>query len=364
MLMIVVALYAGNQILLGTTLLNCRLANFLRMLASPSSPCLNFISTSSVTMSTDVYPLPSPTVGRGALRLNTQHELFLLCLNSSLFKSPFPPSCAVGDTSNKRQLRVADLGTGTGIWATEVASQYPEARVVGFDLRLPPSQEANFAPANVHFEAHDITLPWPEKGPAAGPFDFIHGRQLLINLRSPVSALRLAWENLSPGGMIEFLESWNPMVSELETDGGHTDAPRTPFLVEWDYETVKASAAMGCDAGYAANLPGDLQHIGFVDIDVTDTKVPLCGWSAYRAEPEDWSRKMDVGLRKMFVAGAPGMTSALFVKGLGWSEAKAAEYGARVVEEFQRDDLGTDRIYARVRRVCARKPLANPNAAK
>lgn len=315
-------------------------------------------------MSTDAYPLPSPTVGSEALRLNTQHELFLLCLHGSLFKSPFPPSRAVEDTSNKRPLRVADLGTGTGIWAREVASQYPEARVVGFDLRLPPSQEADLAPANIHFEAHDITLPWPEKGPAAGPFDFIHGRQLLINLRSPVSALRLAWDNLSPGGMIEFLESWNPMVCELEADRGHTDAPRTPFLVEWHRESVKASAAMGCDAGYAANLPGELQHIGFVDIDVTDTKVPLGGWSADQAEPEDWSRKMDVGLRKMFVAGAPGMTSALFVKGLGWSEAKAAEYGARVVEEFQRDDLSADRIYARVRRVCGRKPLANPNAAK
>ncbi|KAH8785992.1 S-adenosyl-L-methionine-dependent methyltransferase [Diaporthe sp. PMI_573] len=362
--MTIAAVYAGNQILLGTKLLNCRLANFLRTLAGLSSPCLNFISTSSFIMSTDAYPLPPPTVGSEALRLNTQHELFLLCLNGSLFKSPFPPSRAVEDTSNNRPLRVADLGTGTGIWAREVASQYPEACVVGFDLRLPPSQEANLAPANVHFEAHDITLPWPEKGPAAGPFDFIHGRQLLINLHSPISALRLAWENLSPGGMIEFLESWNPMVSELETDGGHTDAPRTPFLVDWHRETVKASAAMGCDAGYAANLPGDLQHIGFVDIVVTDTKVPLGGWSADQAEPEDWSRKMDVGLRKMFVAGAPGMTSALFVKGLGWSEAKAAEYGARVVEEFQRDDLSADRIYARVRRVCGRKPLANLNPAR
>jgi hypothetical protein len=164
--------------------------------------------------------------------------------------------------------------------------------------------------------------------------------------------------------MIEFLESWNPVVSELEIDGGQTDAPRTPFLVEWHRENVNASAAMGCDATYAADLPGDLQRIGFVDIAVTDTKVPLGGWSADQAEPDDWSTKIDVGLRKMFVAGAPGMTSALFVKGLEWSEAKAAEYGARVVEEFQRDDLSADRIYARVWRVCGRKPLASANAAK
>lgn len=48
----------------------------------------------------------------------------LLIMNGKLVKAPI---------ENPR--RVLDLGTGTGIWATDFASEHPEAEVIGLDLR-------------------------------------------------------------------------------------------------------------------------------------------------------------------------------------------------------------------------------------
>lgn len=294
------------------------------------------------------------------MRLNTQHELSLLYLNGALFASSFPPPGPEAEARTRR-LCVADLGTGTGIWATQFAQQYPDTEVVGFDLSQPSSSSSSNTtprPDNVHFEMHDILTPWPTKGPAAGPFDFVHGRQILINLRDPALALRLAWENLRPGGLIEMAESWNPMVSEMERQGQGTGAGTAPvpLLVEWHRQTVAAAAAFGCDAAYASKMPDALRDAGFVDINVSDINVPLGGWTMDGAEPDERTREIDARVRTLFVAGVPGMTRTMFVKGLGWSVETATEYAARVVKEFEREDLGSEKIYSTVRRVCARKP--------
>lgn len=48
----------------------------------------------------------------------------LLISNGDLYKAPI-----------KNAQRVLDLGTGTGIWATDYAVSHPEAEVIGVDLR-------------------------------------------------------------------------------------------------------------------------------------------------------------------------------------------------------------------------------------
>lgn len=312
-------------------------------------------------MPPNTYPLPPPGVGAESARLNIQHELSLLDQDGLLLVSQFPGSYRQ-QTGREGNLRVADVGTGTGIWAIQLAQQHPDIQVVGFDLGIPaPQSDGLPQPANVHFAIQDLMAAWPTEGVAAGPFDLVHCRQVLLNLPDPAKMLRQVFDNLRPGGIVEIREYWNPMVSEKDDAAGKPGDPgkgsRVPLLVEWHRGTVEAAAALGCDHGYAAGLPDALRDAGFSEVVVSDRKVPLGGWAPDGGrEQDERTQKMDSLLCKMIEAGAPVMTKEMFVKGLGWTEERAVEYAARVVDEFRRADLGLDKIHARFRVVTARRP--------
>lgn len=57
-------------------------------------------------------------------RLDMHHEVFLMLLNGRLHLAPLDDP-----------QRILDIGTGTGIWAIDMADKYPSAEVIGTDLR-------------------------------------------------------------------------------------------------------------------------------------------------------------------------------------------------------------------------------------
>lgn len=307
-------------------------------------------------MPANTYPLPPPGVGAESKRLNIQHELSLLDQDGLLLVSHFPGLYRQRE-GREGNLRVADVGTGTGIWAIQFAQQHPDVQVVGFDLGIPAPQLDGLQPPNVHFAIQDLLTAWPTEGVAAGPFDLVHCRQVLLNVPDPARMLRKVFENLRPGGIVEIREYWNPMVSEAGNPEEPGNGSQVPLLVEWHRGTVEAAAALGCDHGFAARLPDALRDAGFSEVMVSDTKIPLGGWAPYGGlQQDERTQKMDSLLCKMIQAGAPVMTKEMFVKGLGWTEERAVKYAARVVDEFGRADLGMDKIHARFRVVTARRP--------
>jgi methylase of polypeptide subunit release factors len=55
--------------------------------------------------------------------MDLENHLFLLLLDDKLHLAPL-----------LSPQRILDLGTGTGIWAINMADQYPSAEVIGTDL--------------------------------------------------------------------------------------------------------------------------------------------------------------------------------------------------------------------------------------
>ncbi|KAL4729764.1 hypothetical protein ACLX1H_004188 [Fusarium chlamydosporum] len=89
---------------------------------------------------------------------NLQHNLFLLTLDDKLGLAP-------PNEPDSKAKHVLDVGTGTGIWATDYADEHPDAQVTGVDLS--PIQPAfNLAPdgymeiqeADLNIQSDDGTL--------------------------------------------------------------------------------------------------------------------------------------------------------------------------------------------------------------
>ncbi|KLO99538.1 Uncharacterized protein Y057_4985 [Fusarium fujikuroi] len=150
---------------------------------------------------------------------------------------------------------------------SDFADQYPNAEVIGTDLS--PIQP-DWVPPNVRFELEDATGNWTW---ANGTFDFVHMRYLIGAIADWGALFKEAFRCCKPGGFVESVEVNPTFFSDDET------ASEVMAVQTWNKLFREASKAFGrsfCEIEGDAEL---LAAAGFVDVQVTDFKVPVGGWA-------------------------------------------------------------------------------------
>ncbi|KAI0473172.1 methyltransferase domain-containing protein [Xylariaceae sp. FL0804] len=154
--------------------------------------------------------------------------------------------------------RILDLGTGTGMWAIEVAEEFESATIVGTDLS--PVQP-ELVPPNVHFYIHDARINdwwWPE------PFDYIHDFEQDIAHK--------AFAHLEPDGWFEAQE----LLPTLCCDDDSMPDDWAPKVLMEDLGECARVEKRPLDI--IKTYKQGLTNAGFVDVTEQVYKIPVNGW--------------------------------------------------------------------------------------
>ncbi|KAI0151354.1 S-adenosyl-L-methionine-dependent methyltransferase [Pestalotiopsis sp. NC0098] len=252
---------------------------------------------------------------------------------------------------------VLDVATGTGIWALEFAEKYPQSFVIGTDLSAIQPDRPDVP--NCVFQRDDAEDTWvfpaphPPGAECKGPceqrimFDYVHLRLVSICFDDPRVVMRHAWDNMSPGGWIEFQDA----SLQFKDDGPNWEGSA---LQHWCRGCIDGAASIGRDILVPEKYKPWLEEIGFVDVQVRPLIWPDNPW------PKDRKLK-EVGLLELknLLAGLRGMSYKLLTHA-GYSP-EAIETLVKESHDYLRDCR--NRPYGIFWVVYGRKPFPDESRA-
>ncbi|RMJ21174.1 Methyltransferase [Aspergillus sp. HF37] len=249
----------------------------------------------------------NPNDDREQERMDLYHHIFRILAGGALFRCPVDPTSA----------RILDLGTGTGIWAIEMADDFPSADVVGTDLS--PIQPA-WVPPNCYFEVDDFESDWS----FSKPFDFIHGRTLAGSVRDLPLLYQRIKNNLKPGGWIEMVDF---VGDEFFADDDSLE--KAPYLTEWARLQKVAFHKFGKEFGIARDHKQRMIDAGFKNVREEVYKAPLNPWPKDR-KLKELGRYYQLNMLECIEA----YTLASFTRILGWDITEVNVFFADVRKEL------------------------------
>ncbi|KAJ5512819.1 hypothetical protein N7463_002371 [Penicillium fimorum] len=162
--------------------------------------------------------------------------------------------------------KILDLGTGTGIWALDIAEKFPSAKVIGNDIS---AIQPNWVNPNVEFIVEDFESEWLYQ---ENSFDFIHARLLAGCVADWSQFFARIFDHVKPGGYFEIQES---AVWAWSDDG--TLKPDSP-LVQYLQALNTAGQAMGRELNIYHRLKGWMIDAGFEDVQQYTYLLPYSPW--------------------------------------------------------------------------------------
>ncbi|ODA80702.1 hypothetical protein RJ55_03661 [Drechmeria coniospora] len=192
--------------------------------------------------------------------LDIAHHFMVMLKNDQLFEAPL-----------RQPSKVLDVGTGTGIWAIDMADAYPAAEIIGTDIS--PIQPS-WVPPNCAFHIEDAQLEWtyhPET------FDLVHIRALYGSIGDWGELYRQAYRALVPGGWLEDMEiniQLHSDVPEVRDDPDH-------IFKRWARVFWEATDLMGKTLRIAngSNMRDLVTDAGFTNVAEKSYQVPVGAWS-------------------------------------------------------------------------------------
>lgn len=205
------------------------------------------------------------------------------------------------------------------------ARRNPDSEVLGIDLNpVPPP--ATFITTNCHFGIADVYDEWKY----GGPFDFIHVR----SLGEPTDKrklFKLIYDNLAPGGWVEFQEwilhaqssdrslegtafqKWNKLMAEGKFPQGFVC-----FVIFYVYLKLTTNLGvkhLGKSLFFVLDYKRTLEHTGFENIVERKYAVPTNTWP-----PGKQSQRIGAMQRANTLQIIDVFSWPVFSNGLGWSK--------------------------------------------
>jgi trans-aconitate methyltransferase len=238
------------------------------------------------------------------------HNVHLIVAGNKLFQAPI-----------ENPAKVLDVGTGTGIWAVDLAHQYPSAEVTGTDIA---ATQPSWVPPNSHFLIEDCLLEWSWP---PNHFDLIHTRALYGCIPDWTAFYAKAFKHVKPGGWFEHVERTCRLQSDyVALTDDH------PFN-KWAELSYGAGEKTGRSFAIAEGhqMKEYMEKAGFVDVHERKIKMPMHGW------PKDPNLKNAGYLGQLALdQSMDGLSTFVLTQILGWSREQAFEFTESVRKESRK----------------------------
>ncbi|KAF9958755.1 hypothetical protein BGZ72_010972 [Mortierella alpina] len=220
-------------------------------------------------------------------RLDAQHYIVRYCFQGNYNVK----------LDRSAQLKILDVATGTGVWALEMAQEFPTAEIHGVDISpIYPTPETSDrpVPSNCHFRLCNVLdgLPFPDNY-----FDFVYQR-LLVYAFTPAQRKQVNIELLrvlKPSGYAQLVESdgliYNPGPTTAMANALSLDTPRKKSVDPTDVQRLK---------------PG-LKRAGFAQVNSFCIALPVGDWGGLLGQ---LSRQNMHGLAAIWLRGELGRQTA------------------------------------------------------